>query len=202
MRDLHIIVNNKIATYLNRDGSIVCRNKDYQIVFSFDSEWDAYGMKVARFIWNNGYRDIPFTGNTVAVPEIFNAKQLKVGVYAGDLNTTTPAVIDCEGSILCEHGLEEIPEPTPELYRQILEECGVLASRVAKLEENEVPGGSGATVEEVLAAMPKVSAVDFSNFENGSFAETVDGEAVTHSVVFNSSGRPVLIDNIAITWGV
>lgn len=129
MRDLHIIVNNKIATYLSRDGSIVCRNKDYQIIFSFDSEWDAYGMKVARFIWNDGYRDIPFSGNIVAVPEISNAEQLEVGVYAGDLSTTTPAVIPCMGSVLCKHGLEEIPEPTPELYQQILEECGALATR-------------------------------------------------------------------------
>ena len=55
--------------------------------------------------------------------------------------------------------------------------------------------------QQLAEALPKVSAVDFSNFENGSFSETVDGEAVTHSVVFDISGRPVLIDNIAITWG-
>ena len=187
MRDLHVIVNNKIATYLSRDGNIVCRNKDYQIVFSFDSEWDAYGMKVARFIWNDGYRDTPFTGNTVAVPEISNTDKLEVGVYAGELSTTTPAVIPCMGSILCKHGLEEIQEPTPDIYQQILTECGALATRVKKLEESE--------------STSEVTAIDFTNFENGSYTETVDGEVITRTVTFDADGRPTAIDDVTITWG-
>ena len=46
-----------------------------------------------------------------------------------------------------------------------------------------------------------VTAIDFANFENGSFTETVDGETVTHTVAFDSEGRPVLIDAVTITWG-
>lgn len=59
---------------------------------------------------------------------------------------------------------------------------------------------TGATVEDVLNAIPKVSAIDFSNFGNGSFAETVDGSPITHSVTFDDMGRPTKIDDIAITW--
>ena len=107
MRELHVVVNNKIATYLTRDGNIVCGNSDYVIVFSFDSEWEEYTDKVARFIWNDKFIDVLFTGNTVAVPVLTHTKALKVGVYAGELRTTTSAEIPCVFSVLCENGAEE-----------------------------------------------------------------------------------------------
>lgn len=62
------------------------------------------------------------------------------------------------------------------------------------------PGADGATVQEVLEEMPTVTAMNFSNFENGSFTETVDGSAVSHSVTFDDMGRPTKIDDIAVTW--
>ena len=108
MRELHVVVTNKIATYLARDGNIVCGNSDYVIAFSFDSEWDKYTDKVARFIWNKQYIDVAFTGDAVAVPVISNATSLQVGVYAGELSTTTPAMIECQLSILCESGAGEV----------------------------------------------------------------------------------------------
>ncbi len=57
------------------------------------------------------------------------------------------------------------------------------------------------TIKLVAEALPTVSAIDFSGFDNGSFTETVDGEAVTHAVTFDDQGRPTAIDNISITWG-
>lgn len=129
MRDLHVIVSNKVATYLSRDGSIVCGNSNYRIVFTFDSEWDAHNEKVARFIWNDKYYDVPFTGNTVAVPVLNNTRQLKVGVYAGEICTTTPAVIDCQLSILCGT-TDEIPL-IPSQYEEVM----------ARLDELEQNGG-------------------------------------------------------------
>ena len=98
---LHIDVANKVATYRRRDGDIVCGNSDYRIQFSFDSEWDAHETKTARFIWNGGYTDVPFTGDTCDVPVITNAPNIAVGVYAKELATTTPAEIGCRLSILC-----------------------------------------------------------------------------------------------------
>ena len=53
MKILHISVLDKKATYLNRDGDIVCGNSDYVIEFAFDAEWDAHEEKIARFIWND-----------------------------------------------------------------------------------------------------------------------------------------------------
>lgn len=110
MKTLHIAISDKIATYQKRDGDIVCGNSDYQIKFAFDSEWDAYSEKVARFIWGGlPPVDVPFTGDTCVVPVIENTTSLKIGVYAGDkvgvdtweLNTSTPAIIGCLASILC-----------------------------------------------------------------------------------------------------
>ena len=105
MRNLHITVSNRVATYLARDGDIVCDNSDYQITFIFDAEWDSYESKTARFIWNDKYVDVVFTGTTVTVPIISQTKSLKVGVYAGKLTTTTCAKIPCVWSVLCENAM-------------------------------------------------------------------------------------------------
>lgn len=102
MRNLHITVNNKVATYLSRDGNIVCGNSDYQIIFAFDDEWNGYEEKIARFIWSNKFIDVIFTGDSVQVPLISQTNLLTVGVYAGELATTTPARITCTPSILCQ----------------------------------------------------------------------------------------------------
>ena len=102
MRILHISVLDKKATYQNRDGDIVCGNSDYVIEFAFDAEWNAYEEKTARFVVNGNFENVVFTGTTCPVPIITNASEVKVGVYAGDLSTTTPAIIGCQKSILCE----------------------------------------------------------------------------------------------------
>lgn len=71
----------------------------------------------------------------------------------------------------------------------------VAAEVLAQLPENED------TVNVIVEALPKVSAVNFTDFESGSFTETVDGATVTHTVFLDSQGRPTQIDDIAITWG-
>ena len=38
---LNINVVNKVATYQQRNGDIVCGNSDYTIKFTFDAEWGA-----------------------------------------------------------------------------------------------------------------------------------------------------------------
>ena len=68
-------------------------------------------------------------------------------------------------------------------------------------ESGNVQVDVGVTVDEVLEAMPRVTAIDFTNFENGSFTETVDGSSVNHFVFFDGEGRPTQIDDIVITWG-
>ena len=126
MNILHISVINKVATYQQRDGAIVCGNSDYQIEFTFDDEWNASAYKTARFVYTRGseiiHQDVDFTGNTVNVPVLVKTTEVFVGVYAGGLRTSTPAVIPCKLSILCDSA--KTSEPTSDVYQEILARVG------------------------------------------------------------------------------
>ena len=98
---------------------IVCGNSDYQISFNFDEEWGGHDVKTARFIWGEQFVDVVFTGDICDVPVISNAAWCAVGVFAGDLRTTTPATIACDKSILCGEGVPA--DPPPDVYAQIME---------------------------------------------------------------------------------
>ena len=117
-KNICVAVNNKIATYIQRGGAIVCGNSDYTITFTFDSEWAAHEVKTARFLYNGITVDVVFEGNIVEVPILRNATSVSVGVFAGNLQTTTPAVIPCMKSILCDDGVP--PDPEPDVYAQIM----------------------------------------------------------------------------------
>ena len=119
-KTLNINVVNKVATYCQRGGDIVCGNSDYVIDFTFDAEWDAYPVKTARFVANGKIvDDVVFEGASVAVPIIHNALSVAVGVFSGNLKTTTPAIIACQKSILCEGGTPA--DPAPDVYHEIME---------------------------------------------------------------------------------
>ncbi len=118
-RTLHINVKDKVATYSQRDGFIVCGNSDYIIEFSFDAEWIGHTTKTARFISNGSYEDVVFSGNTVAVPVMHNTISVAIGVFSGNLKTTTPAIIACQKSILCDNGTPIAP--SQDVYNQIID---------------------------------------------------------------------------------
>lgn len=120
MKTLNILVTNRVANYRQRDGFIICGNSDYQITFTFDSEWSGYAVKTVRFKWNGTYQDVVVSStNTVTVPKITNATQVEVGVYSDDLCTTTPATIPCVKSILC--GENTPAAPASDVYSQIIQ---------------------------------------------------------------------------------
>lgn len=125
MPNINIIVREKIAQAVG-DTHIVCGNSDYTAVFDFDAEWDAYETKTARFIWNGKYTDVVFTGTKCPVPVITGAFGVLVGVYAGDLHTTTAATVDTEISILCRNRLPA--DPPPDVYAQIIAKLNGMAS--------------------------------------------------------------------------
>lgn len=128
------------------DGTpvLVCGNGTYEIQFTFDTEWREHIYKTARFVfWKDGkpkHIDVPFPGDTVAVPVLSGISFVLVGVYAGNLRTTTPARIPCEYSIRCNSG-ESVEEPTPELYDQLLD----LYNRVGLYQEEAIQSAETAT---------------------------------------------------------
>lgn len=139
MKNINIIVENKRATVVG-SPVIVCGNSDYTVTFQLDNEWSLTGPKTARFVYvKQGevmHEDRVFEGNTVAVPVLSDVAFVNVGVFAGDLCTTTPARVNCHPSILCGSGA--VQEPTPDVYSQIM----------ALFNEMAEKGAFGATEEQ------------------------------------------------------
>ena len=143
MPNINITVREKIAHTIS-DTCIVCGNSDYVAIFDFDAEWDAYEVKTARFIWGGTYTDVAFTGNECPVPVILNAVSVLVGVYAGDLHTTTAAAVGVRRSILGG------PETEAEVSREIRENLDKMFA--GKIDVPQVVKvGEVLTVEEVDA---------------------------------------------------
>lgn len=122
MPDISIIVSDKIA-HAPDAPVIVCGNSDYVLNFTLDSEWDAYDTKTARFEYAADgelkYQDVVFSGSSVSAPIITGAAFVEIGLYAGDLHTTTPARVPCRRSILCDSPTHA--DPPKDVYNQLLE---------------------------------------------------------------------------------
>lgn len=146
MAVLNISINNKVATFHKRGGGVVCRNTDYVIAFTFDSEWEGYENKTARFIWGGRYQDVPIEGTTCVMPEVYRTESVKVGVYAGDLSTTTPAVIPCQASVLCE-----ADEPHDEEARPNINEAKEAAEKATQAAEAAAEAAAAADVAATTA---------------------------------------------------
>lgn len=115
--EIAVDVRRKIATAA-KDALYVCGNSDFSIRFAFDEEWSGQEVKTARFNYGGKSADIVFSGDVCPVPVISNATHFYVGVYAGDLYTTTPAYVSARKSILCGGNLPA--DPPPDVYAQIM----------------------------------------------------------------------------------
>ena len=123
MNDITVTIRDKIAT---AEGSpvIVCGNDDYRVIFDFDSEWDEIEIKTMRIAWTDTFSgqprhtDIPFILNFSAIPVIADAYEVSIGVYAGNLKTTTPARVPCERCITDGGTYHE--DPDPQTYAALL----------------------------------------------------------------------------------
>lgn len=144
MKRIEISVQNLVAWQTN-STDYVCGNSEFVVGFVFDKEWNEFETKTARFIHGGEHTDIVFTGTECKVPVILNAKRMEVGVFAGDLHTTTPAVVHCRKSILCDSGTPA--DPPPDVYAQVMEllknvetgssgEC--LITRIESMEETGI----------------------------------------------------------------
>ena len=131
MHYINITVREKSARADDR-ARIVCGNSDYAVRFDFDEEWEAYDLKTARFITEGGFfTDVQFTGSDCAVPVLTSTRTLLVGVFAGDVRTTTPAYIP---AIPCITDTGGIPAaPPPDVYAQLMNRFAALEAPAAVL---------------------------------------------------------------------
>ena len=94
---LNITVRNKIATTTD-PATVVNGNNDYTVVFDFDSEWDSLSSKTAMFVYGREeqkYKTVTFTGNSCIMPALYNTGYVLIGVFAGDIKTTSAAYVKC-----------------------------------------------------------------------------------------------------------
>lgn len=119
--EIWIQIKDKVAKTIG-EPMVVCDNSDYILRFEFDAPWDAHPLKTARFCFvsegERKYIDLPFSGDQVEMPAFHSIQGLQVGVYAGDLQTTTPAYLPCTPSI--RHGSPAPAEPESAVYDQIV----------------------------------------------------------------------------------
>jgi hypothetical protein len=178
-KTLHIQVKNKIATYKQRGGAVVCGNTDYQIAFDFDAEWDKYPEKTARFIWNGRHFDQPFTGNVCPMPMVFDTTSCSVGVYVEDLETTTPAKIDCLKSVLC--GGTQKHDGNNQVYADEAKDAADQAKSSAKQADNSAnsaEGHSTAAADSAQTASAKASEAAASASASAKSASNATAKAV------------------------
>lgn len=207
MQLINVDVRNKIATQQNK-AVYVCGNSDYIVRFGFDAEWDEYEKKTARFEYGGTYQDVVFTGNECPVPIISDTYSFNVGVYAGDLCTTTPAYIACKKSILCGAGVPA--DPVPDVYSQVMnllnsnanvyvgsdlppENAQVWINPEAELKPEDMPGGGSSepgkdgvspivtldeTEEGVNITITDVEGVKTATVKHGQFTEADKADMV------------------------
>ena len=137
MKTINVLVRDKIASAVG-DIVYICGNSDYVVSFDFDAEWDAYSVKTARFVHNGTYTDVVFTGNQCDMPVIHKAYGIYVGVYAGDLRTTTPAHIPSASSILSAEGTPAAPPD--DVYAQITALCNAAVAEAKSVRDDADAG--------------------------------------------------------------
>lgn len=138
------------------------------------------------------------SGNVLTValaPQVCTAPgrvKLAVGLICGDAEINTFSIdIDVQPN----PGIDVVSEDYTNM-RGGVPASGWTSNMYLGTDENgnvvtkEAPEGTGVTV----------TVIDLSNFENGTWTETVDGEIITHTVTFDASGRPITMDDIAIRW--
>lgn len=113
-----VTIRDKIAV-ASKDIDYICGNSDFIVEFNFDEEWEEHTNKTARFSYNGTYQDVLFSGNKCSVPVISDVYSINVGVYAGNLCTTTPACVPAKKSILC--GGSVPAAPSDDVYNRIME---------------------------------------------------------------------------------
>jgi hypothetical protein len=130
---IDVQVRNKIAKHVDGSSCVVCGNSDYTVRFDFDEEWDANGVKTAIFKWGGEYAEVSFTGTECPIPKIYDTTLLWVGVFAGDIRTSTDAIVPAKKSALCGKGVHH--EPPEDVYNQL----------IALIDNSLVKGDDGIT---------------------------------------------------------
>lgn len=124
MPGITIRVRNRIAETVG-SPEIICGNDGYNLLFDLDDEWSAQEIKTARIAWTDTFSgqprhtDVPFILGFAAIPAIADAYEVRIGLYSGNIMTTTPATVPCVRCITDGETYHEDPEP--DTYAALIE---------------------------------------------------------------------------------
>lgn len=118
MNEIHVAVRNGTA-FQTDHRPYTAGDGETWVVFDLEEGWADYPAKVARFQTENGYQDVMFRGEKCHVPQFPYAQKLEVGLYAGNLRTTTPARLFVRPGIRSAWGPPADPEPN--VFDQLLD---------------------------------------------------------------------------------
>lgn len=114
---INITVKGKVAS--SDTKAIVNGNSDYAVNWVLDGEWADYDTKTMRVRFFDGsVINSIFSGTSCSLPVITGTCMIEIGLFAGDLITSTPAVINCIRCIRDDEG--PVQDPTPSIYDQLL----------------------------------------------------------------------------------
>lgn len=116
-------IKNKIIqldkkSLIEEEKKPVSHNTGYIANFIFDEEWNGK-EKTARFINGDKYKDVLLVDDKCEIPIEIMGSIVEVGVFAGNLKSTTATYVRFLPDILEKYGLPA--DPAPEIYTQILE---------------------------------------------------------------------------------
>lgn len=175
---IEIEVAEKIARLKDRSLVGVCGNSDYVVRFAFDAEWDAYETKTARFKWSGTYTDVVFSGNECAMPIINNSYCVEIGVYAGNLHTTTTAILLMKKSVLCDGGTPAAPPD--DVYAQIMHKLNNLAVEGYEELDNEMGDRADLATEDKSTLVAAINeAANSARIDNQTIIKGEDGKLKT-----------------------
>lgn len=121
-KQLNIEVRDKVATLKSKNFNLVGGNNDYDVVFDFDKDWENYTAKTAVFVFGKGKPVYQvFEGNVCEGVAIYDATMCLIGVFAGDISTTTPAMVDCVYRSILDEANGTPEPPAEDVYNQIME---------------------------------------------------------------------------------
>lgn len=158
---IHISVRDRVPT-ITAGEDVISHNSDYVAEFEFDEEWQDK-VKTVYFVCEDGsYQAVVMSGNSCGVPMLDGEhRRIFVGVQAGAaekpsvLKTTRPCCLKVKDSIADYLG-EQIPDPTPSVYEQIIAMLNNLTAPTWDSVQNKPFStlGSGLAVDEngVLSA--------------------------------------------------
>lgn len=128
------------------DEPPISYNKGYEANFIFDEEWDGL-VKTVRFVRGNEYKDVVLENDSCEFPIDIMGSVVEVGVFAGDLKSTTSSYVVFLPSILEHFGMPV--DPTPEIYMQVMRLIQEIKNEIEE-DSDDMEALSNADIEEIL----------------------------------------------------